>query len=443
MIAAVEAPHRRELRAAGLAALAEAGVVYLPAHLIVTEAHARSVGALAFLPVFVAVFVGGVLLACRFRASPNLWVVGGAASVLVGIYLGRGGLNRTVFTVAVSMLVTARILTLALRDWRTPIHAELGWGAAALGGEALLAAGPQTDWRGSLLVIVPVFFVASLASRATTVWAPGPLDDLSDDTRAGWLRRSLLATGGFVVAMAAAVALGIRGGLFDRLGAWLAPAGNAFAEALAWSLAQLARPVFWLVERFHIDPRAVREFFDRLRAAANAHSHRQPIQGSPASLVQRILGLVVFAAIVFALLRLIRRFRPELRLQTAGSADGTVVHAASLPVRERPGPMPFRRELPADHVRRLYAELLIELERHGVRKDPALTPAEFEPELSRTWPTAAPAFRELTRAYEDVRYGNLAFGRAELKRLDTRHRAAIDTVRSAKGPPKDETPETD
>ncbi len=442
MIASVDAPHRRELRAAALAAAAEAGVVYLPAHLVVTEANGRSMSALAFLPVFVVVFVGAVLLACRFRSSPNLWIVAGALAVLAGIYLGRGGLNRTVFTVGVSMLVTARILTLGLRDWRTPIYAEIGWGAAALGGEVLLAGGPQTDWRGSLFVIVPLFFVAALASRATTVWAPGPLDDLSDDTRAGWLRRSLLVAGCVVVAMAAAVALGIRGGVFDRLGAWLAPAGNALAEFLAWSIAQLARPVFWLVERLHIDPRAVREFFDRLRAAANAHNHRQPIQSS-GSLFQRILGFVVFAAIVFALLRLIRRLRPELRLAPAPSGSGAVVHAASLPARERPGPMPFRRELPADHVRRLYAELLLELERHGVRKDPAITPAEFEPELSRTWPVAAPAFRDLTRAYEDVRYGNLAFGRAELRRLDTQHRTAIEAVRSTKGPPKDETPQPD
>ena len=62
-------PEGRELRACGLAALAESGVLVLPVWLVLTEARGLKIGVMALAVPFVAVYVGGAVLACRFRAS--------------------------------------------------------------------------------------------------------------------------------------------------------------------------------------------------------------------------------------------------------------------------------------------------------------------------------------------------------------------------------------
>ena len=226
-------PEPRELRACGLAALAEAGVLALPVWLVLTETRGLEVGVMALAVPFVAVYVGGVLLACRFRASPNVAIGAAVLAVLAGIWLGHGDLNRIVFAIVVCLLVSFRLVTLAQRDWRTPIHAEVGWFALALGLEVLIAAGATREWRAPLLLFVPVFFVAALASRASTVWTSGGAGELDERVRAAWIRRALLATGALVAAMAAAVVLSIEGGVFDRIGVWLTPAADAVATFLA------------------------------------------------------------------------------------------------------------------------------------------------------------------------------------------------------------------
>ena len=159
-------PEARELRACGLAALAEAGVLVLPVWLVLTEARGLRIGVLA-------------LLACRFRASRNVAFGAAMLAVVSGIWLGHGDLNRIVFSVLVCLLVSFRLVTLALRDWRVPIHAEVGWFALALGLEVLLAAGATDEWRAPLLLFVPLFFVAALASRASTVWTSGSPSQVS------------------------------------------------------------------------------------------------------------------------------------------------------------------------------------------------------------------------------------------------------------------------
>lgn len=430
MIAAgnVPLPSSRELRAAALAALAESGLIALPAHMIATESGGTDVSVLAFTPIFVATFVGGVVLACRFRGWKDLWFVAGGVSVAGGLVLGHADLNRSVFTVALALLVSLRVLTLGLRDWRSPIHAEFGWGAAALGFEVILSAGPQPDWKPALVVVVPMFFIASLASRATTVWTPNAADELAEEVRAGWLRRALLVTGGLVIAMATAVGLGVRGGLFDQVGAWLAPFGNRLAELLTWTLSQLARPVFWLVDLLHIDPRGVRAFLESLRIRASRAAHQSQAPG-PFSLIQRILGLAAFGGMVYVLFRVIRRFRPDLSAEPAVAGGPAIVSVSELADAPSAAPRLFRRELPADAVRRWYAEILIELERRHLPKDPARTPAEYAPEVALAYPACGEPFRALTSAYEDVRYGNLAFDRAELKRLEAHHRAVMSGLR--------------
>jgi hypothetical protein len=417
-------PNPRELRACGLAALAEAGVLALPTWLVLTETRGIEIGVVALAVPFVIAYVGGAVLACRFRAWRHLPVAIVAVAIVAGMWLGHGDANRTVFAIVVSMLVGLRLMTLALRDWRLPIHAEFGWFAVVLGAEVLIATGATPAWRTALIVVVPVFFVAGLASRASTVWTTAGAGELDDGVRAAWIRRAIVATGALLVAMIGAVALSVRGGVFDRIGAWLAPAADALASFFAALLGQIARPIFWLIDRLGIDPQRVRDFFDRLREGSADVVSRQG-QGGP-SLWQRLLGLLAFAAIGYGIYRMIRRFRPP---PVTGEPEQPVPTASLESAIESPDPIPrprFRREPPADRVRRWYAEALETLGRRGVRKDPWLTPAEFVPAVAEAYPSCATAFGELTHAYEDVRYGNLRLDGAALDRLqgDVEHIAS-------------------
>jgi hypothetical protein len=414
----VPPPDARELRACGLAALGEAGVIFLPFYLVLTESRGLELGIWATGIPFVAAYVGFALLACRFRASRNLAAGAAVLAVLAGIWLGRGDLNRSVFAVVITLLVGVRVLALALRDWRQPIHGDFGWLAVALGLEAMIAAGAEPEWRGPLLAIVPLFFVCMLASRATTVWSAGGAGELEGAVRASWIRRAVLVSSALVVAMVATVALAVRGGVFDRIGAWLTPVADAVVSFIAFVIGQIARPVFWLIDRLGIDPDRVREFFERLREGGLAELTQDPSADGTAGW-QRILGLLAFVGVAYAIFRAIRRFGPEGRIfERDGAPAGTVLET-SLPEEGLPPALPrSRREPPADRVRRWYAEALEALRRGGLAKDPWLTPAEFEPTVASNFPIVATEFASLTRAYEDVRYGSLRLERDELRRLE-------------------------
>ncbi len=410
-------PEGRELRACGLAALAESGVLVLPVWLVLTEARGLKIGVMALAVPFVAVYVGGAMLACRFRASRNVAFGAAMLAVLAGIWLGHGDLNRTVFAVLICLLVSFRLVTLALRDWRVPIHAEVGWFALALGFEVMVAAGATDEWRGPLLLFVPLFFVAALASRASTVWTSGGAGELDERVRAAWIRRAIIATGALVGAMAAAVVLSVEGGVFDRIGVWLTPAANAVATFLAWLLSQAARPVFFLVDLLGIDPERVRELFDRLREGAAGRAIEGRHAGPP-EIWQRMLGFLVFAAIGYAVFRAIRHFRPPAGAEPEPRVAGTQTEGGA---RDRgrvaPSRPRLRRELPADAVRRWYAETLLALRRLDVVREPWQTPTEFAPVVAEAVPACASEFERLTHAYEDVRYGSLRLDRTELREL--------------------------
>lgn len=421
-------PEARELRACGLAALAEAGVLVLPVWLVLTESRGVEIGVIALAVPFVAVYVGGALLACRFRASRNVAFGAAMLAVLSGIWLGHGDLNRTVFSVVVCLLVSLRLVTLALRDWRVPIHAEVGWFALALGLEVLLAAGATDEWRGPLLLFVPLFFVAALASRASTVWTSGGAGELDERVRAAWIRRALVATAALVGAMATAVILSVEGGVFDRIGVWLTPAANAVASFFAWVLSQAARPIFFLVDLLGIDPERVREFFESLREGAAGRVIDQRNAGPP-EIWQRILGFLAFAAIGYAVFRAIRHFRPPAGAEPESRVSGTQTEAAletpvAVPSRSR-----LRPELPADAVRRWYAETLLALRRLDVVREPWQTPAEFAPVVADAVPSCADAFAELTRAYQDVRYGSLRIDATATGRLEAGQQRIMSAIR--------------
>jgi hypothetical protein len=425
----VAPPEPRELRACGLAALAESGVLALPVWLLLTETRGLEIGVVALAVPFMTIYVGAVLLACRFRASRHLPLVAIVVAVLAGAWLGRGDLNRSVFAVVVFLLVALRAITLALRDWRLPIHAEFGWFALALGIEVIVSAGANPEWRGPLVVIVPLFFAAALASRAATVWTTSGSSELDERVRASWIRRAGMATGLLVGAMAAAVAFSVRGGVFDRVGAWIAPAANAFASLLAWTLSQVVRPIFWLVDQLGIDPDRVREFFEDLRESAARAAQEAGTSKGP-TVWQRILGFVAFAAIGYAVFRVIRRFKPK-----GGGAEPerAVPASATVSTLEEPQPVVprLRRELPADRVRRWYAETLEILRNREVVKEAWQTPGEFVPRVATAFPACAAPFAELTRAYEDVRYGGLRLGGDRLERLEAGQETMAAAMSSA------------
>ena len=420
-------PEARELRACALAALAEAGVIVLPLWLVLTQTRGLEVGVMTLAVPFVAVYVGGTVLACRFRASPHVAVAAAVLAILAGIWLGHGEMNKTVFAVLVCLLVAFRLVTLALRDWRLPIHAELGWFTLALGLEVLIAAGATREWHTPLLLFVPVFFVAAFASRASTVWSFGAAGELDERVRAAWIRRALIATGALVGVMIAAVALSIEGGVFDRIGRWVTPAANAAASFVAWVFSQAARPIFWLVDRLGIDPDRVRELLNNLRNGEFGRTLNQQ-RAAGETLVQRILGLLVFAAIGYAVFRAIRRFRPPAGAEPEPNAIGTHTEAP-MPAVEPLSPRPrFRREPPADTVRRWYAEALWALRRREIVREPWRTPAEFAPVVADAVPSCADAFAELTRAYEDVRYGSLRIDAAEIGRLEAGQQRIMSAI---------------
>jgi len=420
-------PERRELRACGLAALAEAGILVLPMWLVLTEARGLKIGVTALAVPFVAVYVGGAMLACRFRTSRSVAIGAAILAALAGVWLGHGDLNRTVFAVFICLLVSFRLITLALRDWRLPIHGEIGWFALALGFEVIVAAGATHEWRGPLLLFVPLFFVAALASRASTVWTSGGAGELDERVRAAWIRRALIATGALLGAMAAAVVLSVEGGVFDRIGVWLTPAANTVATFFAWLLSQAARPVFFLVDLLGIDPGRVREFLDGLREGAMGRALNQR-QAGPPEIWQRMLGFVVFAAIGYAVFRAIRLFRPPAGAEPESPVAGTQTEGALETAAVAPPRLRLRRELPADAVRRWYVETLLALRRLDIVREPWQTPTEFAPVVAEAVPACANDFERLTRAYEDVRYGSQRLDPNAIGRLEAGQQRIMSAI---------------
>lgn len=425
----VRAPSATELRAAGLTALAEAGLVYLPIHLVLTDAAGIEVGVMAGAVPFVAVYVVGVLLTCRFRASRNATTAAAVVAVLIGVTLGRAVPERTVVSVLIGLLVALRAVTLALRDWREPIHAEIGVGASVLGIEALLATAAIESWRAPLLLFVPLFFLSALASRATGVWAPEVVD--APATRAIWIRRAAGTAIALGAITAGAAVLAVRGGVLDRIGRWLTPVGEILVSLLATGMMLIARPILWLLGRAGLDPEALRELLEEFQRRAEANRAREQIARPESTWWQRLMGLLVLVWLAWLLYRAVRRLRPEVGSVESGGRATDVNRAVPLPDEEErlPRRSSLRREPPTDTVRRWYAEVLEALRQAGIPKEPALTPGEFVPEVVKTFPDIEQGLRRLTRLYEDVRYGNRHLSGDVVRSVEPEIRTVLTRIR--------------
>jgi len=400
-------PEGSELRAAALAALAESGLVYLPAHLLLSDVGGLGVDVTAGAPAFVLASVLGVVLTCRFRASPRTTIAAAVVAAGAGAWLGRTDVGGALLGVVVGLLIALRAVTLALRDWREPIHASIGVGTLVLGIEVLLAAGAAPAWRTPLLAFVPLFFVGSLGSRVVTVWASVSPED-ADPVRSSWVRRATAATLAFGAGVAVAAMLAVRGGVLERIGGWLAPAGNLILSVLVAVVAFVAQPILWALGVIGVDPESVRKALEEWRKRVDLDGVTERTTRPSTSWSSRLFGLLVFVAIAYLLYRSLRRIRADVGAfeRVDRRADGS--RGVPLPEEETlaASRLPFRRGLPSETVRRWYAEALLALRERGMATEPSLTPAEILPGVADAFPDVANGFRRLTHMYEDVRYGN-------------------------------------
>jgi hypothetical protein len=409
-------------RAAGLAALAEASGLALPVHLLVTGAGPATIGPGAFAAVFLPLFAGAawIVAARRDRA----WITGAlaGASLAAGLWLGLAGFGAVGVTLPVTLLLGWLIALVGLRDPVTPMGTSFVIVTLALGVESILATGAQPSWSAPLVALIPIAFCAALVSRATTTWSEGDAREVAADARHAWIGRSLRASVGLVAGVLAVAALAVRGGILDRFAAWLAPVGNVLASVFVWIAAQAARPFLWLAERANLDPEGVRRALSRLQRDVDQARRATERQATGGSGVGRVLGFLLLSVVVVALVLVIRRRRPTIRsFGRAAQAPGTVTVStggSDRPDVARPGHVP----LPADRVRRWYAEALVGLARSGMAKDPSATPAEFRDDVAHRIPRIAEGFADLTEAYQEVRYGAAVLDAATLDRLRATHR---------------------
>lgn len=420
------------MAAAALAGVGEGAVLCLPVHLAITGGGRGSAPFLMFVPVFLIAYAAAVALMCRHRDAPLTAVVVAGIAIGAGVLLGGNGLRINAFAVVILLLLGVRAMSLAYRDWSEPIGTPFLVGSIAFGAQSLIGSSPTWTWGPPLVALVPVFFMASLGSRAVSVWTTSDAGDIPVDARTASLTRALTDTGWIVVAaMVTAVGLGVKGGVLDTAGSVVAPIGNAIVSAIVFVFSQLARPVFWLVDRLGIDPEGARRVLARVRSSTGRAGEEAARRIGQPSLVGRLLGLALFVAIVWLAIRVMRGLRSRSTAAVALADAGSAVEVVSSPLVEPPAPQGrwSRREPPADLVRRWYAETLAALERRGLAMEPAQTPAEFAPEVSVAYPECAEPFRALTRAYEDVRYGSLRMDAAGLRALDAHRREVLTAVR--------------
>jgi hypothetical protein len=411
---------RRFVRAAALAALGESGVLFLPLAVLARESAHPSGGPLASYPLFVAAFVAAVALATAFRRSARLAPTAIGVALVVGLVqsrLGPASVHATASSVVLCLVVALRVVSLAIRDWRDPITGSFGWGAGALLVEILLATSVRPRWDAMLPVVVPVFFLASLASRAASVRLTGRMGygETSDARR--WLRLAEVIAGSLAVIMALAALAGGRGGALQALGGVFGPMVAAVVSVLAFVLAQLIRPLIWLAGLFHFDPKGFRSFLARLRAGGGRAQIRHALSAHGGA--GRLLGLAMLVLVAVLIAYAIGRRRRKLR--DALTSDEARFFVESRPMeagqRRARRAKPARRELPEDTIRRWYAETLLLLEARGLAKSAPETPGEFLRRVAPAYPGSTSALTALTRAYEDVRYGSRVFDRASIERL--------------------------
>jgi hypothetical protein len=300
--------------------------------------------------------------------------------------------------------------------------------------------GSFAEARTLLEIAVPQFFLTSLASRAASLrlstWRVKVAGaDSTDMDRSGHDAHTrtgigLLAMAVFGLLMAVAVVLGGRHGVLLLLGKLILA---AVVPILAYVLAPVAKfllgALVWIFGLLHIDLSPLRSLAGTIENFRSRPPDATNAGGGP---VGRILAFLVLLTLGYMLVRTIRlRWK---RFERKGQLDEEVPVATPMsifaPRRRRKGPR-TRQELPADIVRRWYAEALLALERLGLPKSPSRTPGEYLREVTSAFPECAPGFTALTRAYEDVRYGSRTFIGDRLGKLEANRQLAMGALSRA------------
>jgi len=427
--------HVLRMEAAASAALAEAGLLFLPLMEFSAESVKASGGPLRTYGVVAPLFVIGVVAGLsvrRFRLY--LWTaaaLGTTLGVVQAVAWGDGDPPGTAFLVVLCLLATLRMTSLSARDWREPVKTSFALGSALALIEVLAAGSAVAEWRALLPFVIVVFFAGSLASRGASVMLAGAGE--ADPSPGAERRRRaspvvLLAVLGAVLALS--VPLGGRHGLFRTIGGFAAKLIGVALLGLAYVTARiLLQPLDWVLTRLHISlaplQRLIRSFVRPPVAQARAH----PLVNVP--WVERLIGLAVLAVVAMGVIWLIGRLRVR-RAPRAGPAPAKPAPALAerLPGhRTRLHRPRAKRELPADLVRRWYAEALLLLERRGLAKPAAVTPSEYLGDVARAFPATRAQFESLTRAYEDVRYGGRTVPRSAVQELDMGRRSMMEVLR--------------
>ncbi|MBI4259499.1 MAG: DUF4129 domain-containing protein, partial [Actinobacteria bacterium] len=391
---------RRSAIPAGLQAIAESGVLFLPVSLFATESIGATGGPLTSFPWFLALFVGTVVVAATLRRLRGVSVAVALSALALGVIQtvgwSTGDRSAGVITVIGTLLVGLRAASLALRDWRNPSGAAFAGGTIALLVEVSI--GPRHGWAGLLPLTAGLFFAGSLASRAATLTLFGGEGGARHPAPRRAVVLAAMGVGALGVVIGAASAIGGDGGLIEAAGRLVNPIVEFLAGIIVFVLVQLTRPFLWLAERLGADGEGVRRVLERIDEALGGDRREDLVPGDPVLL--RVLGFLLLALIAAAILWAIRRQRDRLQraaaIREGGSAEEERVEGLRRPRRRVLHRVP-RRELPADVVRRWYAEMLLLLERRGLNRDPWATPDEFLARVAAAVPVASRDVEALTR----------------------------------------------
>jgi len=430
----LRADDRACVPAAALAAAAESGLLFVPAHLIAVDSVGISAGPFASFPLFALLFVGAVAVATAFRRHAGMRVAVPVAAVVLGLVQGAAwgsaGASETGTAIVVALAVALRVVMLAIRDWREPIGDSFVLGAAVLFIE-VVSVGKRDPVHSLMPAIAVLFFLGALTSRAASVWLANRPARVDSDASLARPHRSLIVVLAVLcVVMALALVLGAPNGAFEVTGGFVYGLLARLVLAMGWVVAELLlRPLYWILTKAHVSAEGISRAAARIRAIKPATSDK----GAGSSLVERVIGLLLFTGLFLLLLTTIRR---RWRLLTEGGGPRPreqIPERRPMPSRRMRDRIPrLRRELPADTVRRWYAEALLVLERLGLAKPPARTPGEYLRDVNRAFPECASGFTALTRAYEDVRYGSVRIKAESLGRLDVERALAMAALSRAR-----------
>jgi hypothetical protein len=420
-----------------LAGIAEAGLIFLPLQLISRNSSLDpSGGPLAWYPLFLVLFAGGVGVGTRLRDRSRLpagIAVGCAAvGIVQAVVWNSGGGGGAFVAIMCCLLAGIRVATLSLRDWRDPIEGSFGWGAGILLAEIAFAR--AVGFSDIVWPIAVLFFLGSLGSRAASVRmversvqgaAAGP------DSAHRWRIVAMTLAAAAAVLAGIGLVLGTQRGPIDRIAQWLV---EGIAAVVYWAAYVVAVVLSWILSVVGVDRNRIQNFIRNLGHRLGRDLHRGSDAAGSVPLWERTVGVAVLFLLIGGLVYLVARQRRKSRtlvdrsLAWVPSQEDEGLFARASEARKR---RKLRHEAPEDTVRRLYAEALDELEERGRPRPASVTPGEFLRTLRTDLPDCSAGLGVLTRAYEDVRYGRIDLQTTTIASLEAEWQVLRKMIRAA------------